>query len=202
MNSLMKKLKKPAQTRWSMLGGILLIGTFLAAPNTMLHARIQAQTENGKVVGIEMVHIQVDGLACPFCAFNIEKRLIQLEGVSGADQIHVNIPDGLVSLHWKAGVGFDPEDVNEQVRRAGFTPKRIELVVSGSVESPGRMHMSAGTDSPITIIAGKESTEARRYAALESEVTSSETPIHIRVRGTIRKKKDSWKLVLQEWEPL
>ena len=31
--------------------------------------------------GVEEVTVQVDGLSCPFCAYNIEKRVRRLKGV-------------------------------------------------------------------------------------------------------------------------
>lgn len=153
--------------------------------------------------GIEEIRIHVDGLACPFCAFNIEKRLVQLEGVSGSDKIDVDVPGGVVSLDWEAGVPFDPEDVNEQVRRAGFTPNEIKMVASGTGESPGgdgpgHLHLFVGGDKPVVVLAG----EAGQHEALESKLADSEKPVGVRVEGTVRQKDDSWGLVLEEWEPL
>ena len=34
--------------------------------------------------GVEEVTVQVDGLSCPFCAYNIEKRVRRLEGLPRA----------------------------------------------------------------------------------------------------------------------
>ena len=69
--------------------------------------------------------LQVDGLACPFCAFGIEKKLSELEGV---DQLDTDIKAGVILLTMKDGVLLDETAAKKAVDRAGFTLRSLEQV--------------------------------------------------------------------------
>lgn len=71
----------------------------------------------------------VDGLACPFCAYGIEKKLNALEGV---ERIEMNIKDGVVVVTMQDGVALDEADARKAVKDAGFTLKGLERLSTGS----------------------------------------------------------------------
>lgn len=60
----------------------------------------------------------VDGLACPFCAFGIEKRLNKVDGVTG---VEVDIGDSVVRVTLQAGKTLTEEQARQAVDEAGFT---------------------------------------------------------------------------------
>jgi len=62
--------------------------------------------------------MRVDGLACPFCAYGVEKKLKRLEGVKGVD---VDLDRGLVTVEVENGVILPDERLRELFRDAGFT---------------------------------------------------------------------------------
>ncbi|TCK17857.1 mercuric ion binding protein [Thiogranum longum] len=62
--------------------------------------------------------LQVDGLACPFCAYGIEKKLSSIEGV---DDIQVDIKKGEVIVIMTEGVPLAEGLAREKVKDAGFT---------------------------------------------------------------------------------
>ncbi len=62
--------------------------------------------------------LQVDGLACPFCAYGIEKELKSIDGVQG---IEVDINEGRVVVTTAEGARFDKEAALRAVKNAGFT---------------------------------------------------------------------------------
>jgi len=66
--------------------------------------------------------VRVDGLACPFCAYGIEKQFSSLPGVTGTD---VNLANGVVIVHVKSGARLDQAQIAKTVKDAGFTLKRI-----------------------------------------------------------------------------
>lgn len=43
------------------------------------------------LAGGDRYQLQVDGLACPFCAYGIEKKLSRLEGI---EQVTTNVANG------------------------------------------------------------------------------------------------------------
>lgn len=66
--------------------------------------------------------VHVDGLACPFCAYGIEKQFSHLPGVTSTE---VNLASGVVVVHVKSGTHFDQAQINKTVQQAGFTLKDI-----------------------------------------------------------------------------
>ena len=69
--------------------------------------------------------LQVDGLACPFCAFGIEKKLSEIEGVN---QLDTDIKAGVILLTMKDGVNLDETAAKKAVDQAGFTLRGFEQV--------------------------------------------------------------------------
>ena len=86
------------------------------------------------LAGVEQVSIRVDGLACPFCAYNIEKRVKTLEGVERDARIVTSIEHGIAKFPWKSGVTFDPAAVRKAIHEAGFTPRELTVTVTGAIE--------------------------------------------------------------------
>ncbi len=67
----------------------------------------------------------VDGLACLFCAYGIEKKLSALEGVKG---ISVDLKAGRVIVSMEEGASLDESTAREQVEATGFTLRGFALV--------------------------------------------------------------------------
>ena len=82
---------------------------------------------------IEEVMLRVDGLACPFCAYNIEKRMRTLEGVTKDSPFKVSVETGIAELAWSSTISFDPAAIRTQIRKAGFTPRDISITATGEV---------------------------------------------------------------------
>jgi mercuric ion binding protein len=69
--------------------------------------------------------IQVDGLACPFCAYGIEKQLSAIEGV---DSIVVDISKGQVFVTMQQSTVLNKKRAQQAITDAGFTnPKPLFL---------------------------------------------------------------------------
>ncbi len=62
--------------------------------------------------------LRVDGLACPFCAYGVEKKLLAVPGVVGID---VLINEGKVILALAEGATLDVAALDAAVEKAGFT---------------------------------------------------------------------------------
>lgn len=60
----------------------------------------------------------VKGLACPFCAYGIEKRLNKVDGVT---DVQVNVGAGVVRVTMEEGGTLTEERARKAVREAGFT---------------------------------------------------------------------------------
>ena len=62
--------------------------------------------------------MRVDGLACPYCAYGIEKKLKAIEGVG---KIDVNLDAGLVIVDVAEGVTLTEPQMKTLFQDAGFT---------------------------------------------------------------------------------
>lgn len=70
-----------------------------------------------------MYKIHVNGLACPFCAYGIEKKLGEIKGV---DKLQTNIKAGTVTIIMKDGATLDKATAAKAVKDAGFQLDRFE----------------------------------------------------------------------------
>ena len=69
--------------------------------------------------------LRVDGLACPFCAYGIEKELNRTEGVAG---IAIDINAGIVTVTMAEGATMTEAKADRIVKDAGFTLRAFEEV--------------------------------------------------------------------------
>lgn len=67
--------------------------------------------------------VQVDGLACPFCAYGIEKKL---GAVTGVQKIDVDIASGTVNVTMAEDATLDEATAKKAVKEAGFSMRSFE----------------------------------------------------------------------------
>jgi len=72
--------------------------------------------------GQDSVKVQVDGLSCPFCAYGLEKKLSDLDGV---DSLMIDIEKCMVTLIVQEDKTVNEEVIKEKIKEAGFTPGKI-----------------------------------------------------------------------------
>ena len=68
----------------------------------------------------------VDGLACPFCAYGVEKKLSSIEGV---EDIEVDIEKGQVIVTMTDDSPLTETLAGEKVEQAGFTLRSFSQVI-------------------------------------------------------------------------
>ena len=74
--------------------------------------------------GIEY-QVGVDGVACPFCVYGIEKQLNKLEGIQ---RIDVDIQNGLVLVVMEDDSTLSEVSIREAVKNAGFSLRSFTQV--------------------------------------------------------------------------
>jgi mercuric ion binding protein len=72
--------------------------------------------------------IEVAGLACPFCAYGIEKKL---NAVPGVEHVETNIKAGTVTVTMKDGATLDKATAEQAVKDAGFTLNGFKQAAPG-----------------------------------------------------------------------
>ncbi len=114
----------------SVVAGLAALGAMLLPGTASAQSQDQNPTSTGIVASDSIlagvtVHLLVDGMVCPFCAYGLEKRLLKLEAV---DSLIVRISDGLVLIREKEGQQLTEEDVRKEVEKAGFTLREMNRV--------------------------------------------------------------------------
>ena len=74
--------------------------------------------------------MRVDGIACPYCAYGIEKILERRDEVE-PDSVDVRLEEGLVILRMKDGMHLDDTTLAELLDDAGFTLRSVERQADG-----------------------------------------------------------------------
>lgn len=75
-------------------------------------------------------NLQVDGLACPFCAYGVEK---QFSAVKGVDKIDIDIKTSIITLTMKKGTALDEATARKAVKDAGFSLRDFKKVQSNGL---------------------------------------------------------------------
>ncbi len=71
----------------------------------------------------EVYKLYVDGLACPFCAYGVEKKV---GGLDGVERVDIDIDEGLVAVTMVEGSTLDEATAKRAVDEAGFTLRAFE----------------------------------------------------------------------------
>ena len=100
--------------RVSLTGALLAVLMATAFSVVAVHAEVSS----GPVYAL-----QIDGLACPFCAYGIEKQLKKIEGVVST---LVDIKDGVVTVVMERDATLDEAAAKKAVEAAGFTLRGFE----------------------------------------------------------------------------
>jgi len=61
--------------------------------------------------------LQVDGLACPYCGYGVEKQFAKQDGVEGTD---IDLDSGVVVVSVAPGTRFSDDELRQLVDDAGF----------------------------------------------------------------------------------
>lgn len=62
--------------------------------------------------------MRVDGLACPYCAYGIEKNLKKIDGV---EKIDFDLDNGLVTVNVAEGATLTEKQMTKLFKDSGFT---------------------------------------------------------------------------------
>ena len=69
--------------------------------------------------------LAVDGLACPFCAYGVEKQLTAIEGV---ESVETDVKSGQVVVTLIEGMTLSEDTARQAVEDAGFTLRALKQI--------------------------------------------------------------------------
>ena len=85
----------------------------------------------------EVYRLQVDGLACPFCAYGVEKKISAAAGVKKLD---ILMNAGEVVVTTEEGAGFNEELARRLVADSGFTMRGFSRVEPSQLAEPHKVN--------------------------------------------------------------
>ena len=71
----------------------------------------------------KLYELRVDGMACPFCAYGIEKKFKKMDGVEAID---IDLQKGLVRVRTRTDKTFTEGELKTLINDSGFTLKGLE----------------------------------------------------------------------------
>lgn len=70
------------------------------------------------------IKIEIKGLACPYCAYGMEKELLK---VAGVDKVDIELKEGLAYISTPVAQKPTKENLSQIITEAGFTAGAIEF---------------------------------------------------------------------------
>lgn len=107
--------------------GLLLAAVPLSAVASAITFHTALAAEN--TAASHSYKIVVDGLACPFCAYGIEKQINEIKGVQN---IQTDIATETVTVTMVPGATLGKDTAAKAVKDAGFTLHEFEDVQSNA----------------------------------------------------------------------
>ncbi len=142
--------------------------------------------------GVSAMTVAVDGMACPFCAFGVEKRLKKVKGVA---TIAVDMKTGTANLMAKPKVSIHYQEVPEAIKDAGFTAGTMKITVSGTVTTEDNSSYFILFNGPPLLI----QSENNKMTARLSELSASGKSIVL--NGVLSRQTDNnWSVVPESIE--
>lgn len=128
---------------------------------------------------VESATVAVDGLACPFCAYGVEKRL---KKVGGVESVRVSSRDNEATLSAKNNESIAVGEIPSAIKKAGFTHGAIEISAVGQLTgdtTDGWLLKIEGLGKSFSLT----DLEQRFEGGLQASATKGTS---VRVRGTVR----------------
>lgn len=95
---------------------VITVSPIFGTSDLILAAETPSQPSAQEIV------IRVDGASCPFCAFGLEKKLGQIDGLAG---VTMDLKGGKATVVLKKGAKVSEQALRQAVEEAGFTPREI-----------------------------------------------------------------------------
>jgi len=118
--------------------------------------------------------VAVEGMACPFCVFGLERELKAVDGVA---EVAVSLGESRATVDVRPGAVVQPEVLRSAIREAGFTPGDITLTLTAEVRTSGdALSVVLGDHALLSIVGGSALSglrDALTAGAHRFEITSA-----------------------------
>jgi len=157
---------------------------------------------------VDKVTLRFDGLACPFCVYNVEKQVKKIDGVDLDKPVENDLKHGLIWFEWDRERAFAPEEVRKAAGHSGFTLRDMRVSAEGRVRRPtddtagALLLMDPEPHRDIRIMPDARADRRDVWDALGAYAAEADKPIAVRVHGAVEGEGSSWRVVLHGWSPV
>lgn len=110
---------------------ILISLTFSLDADAQKKRKKKKKNKNADIA-MDAITIQVDGMGCPFCAYGLEKKIDEMDGVN---RFKIQMESGETTFTFPASDSLTIEQLVEKVNQSGYTPGKAKIVrADGRVE--------------------------------------------------------------------
>ena len=102
---------------------ILLICSFFSLSLSAQSDQTTDQTEISPSSDRIYIRIEIKGLACPYCAYGMEK---ELKEISGVEKVDIELKTGLAYISTPTEMKPSAEDLEKIIVNAGFSVGKID----------------------------------------------------------------------------
>ena len=102
-----------------MIAGLLLAG---CAGSSGIPSQPATQSNAEQTVPNNVAEVFIEGMACPFCTYNVEKKIREIADVR---TVSTDLNTGVARVVFREGTRPDVKALWAKVTRSGFTPKKI-----------------------------------------------------------------------------
>ena len=99
-----------------------ILNIILISIITISNLFAQQSDQDKSKENISYVKVEVDGLACPFCAYGLEKKLNKLEGI---EDLYIELQDGTATFNIPSTKTPSEESLIKIVADAGFKARKV-----------------------------------------------------------------------------
>jgi len=120
MNNFNYKINEDKMKLVKLILEIMMVILFLSTGFYSNSSFAQSKQSDSK----KYIQLQVNGLACPFCAYGLEKKLKALDGAGNFD---IDFKTGIATLDIPNSNNVTKEELKQIVSDAGFELKNVEI---------------------------------------------------------------------------
>lgn len=138
---------------------------------------------------IQKVDQEVFGMDCAPCAYGLERGLKKMDGLQN---VRVSLNDGKAYLELSKNNSLSLKQIQEEVRKNGFSAKKAEVVIEGElINKNGGFELETGTETYSIV------------ASTSDDLNSKLKPGTIKLKGIVQDEEDGnlsdhWKIKLTE----
>jgi copper chaperone CopZ len=96
---------------------VLVLAIGFAASPVAAQERAETTLAEAAQEAPRQIEVTILGMSCPFCAYGVEQKLTKLDGI---EDLEIVLETGIATLTLEDGADVSNDEIQKQVKEAGF----------------------------------------------------------------------------------